>query len=238
MINQDHTSDDDVYYNRDRPSIVALVAEGPNRILDLGCGAGAVGRKLLSVGKASEIVGVELFPSAAEQASKHYRRVHTGDIEEMDLPYGCEFDYVLCGDILEHLKDPYSVVRRIGGWLKDEGHFICSVPNVRYWEVLWNLAMRGKWDYCDAGIMDRTHLRFFTKRSCFRMIEDGGFSIERSRILISGRRYKLMNAVSFGLLEEFMGPQTVVLARKKAARSTTAESTPSAPRELAASEYS
>jgi O-antigen biosynthesis protein len=217
MLNQAHASAADGYYNHDRPSIVAMISPGPNIILDLGCGAGAVGRKLREVGKAAEIVGVELFESAAQEAARHYTEVHSGDIEEMSLPYSKRFDYVVCGDILEHLKDPYSVVKRIHGWLKDDGRFICSLPNVRYWRVLTDLVFRGAWDYSDAGIMDRTHLRFFTRRSCFKMLGDAGFVIERCRMPNSARRYIVLNAVTFGVFGEFLGTQIIVSAKKRIA---------------------
>jgi 2-polyprenyl-3-methyl-5-hydroxy-6-metoxy-1,4-benzoquinol methylase len=191
-----------------------MVCSGPNRILDLGCGSGAVGRKLLEVGKAASVVGAELFPDAAAIAAEHYEQVHTGDIESMELPYGPEFDYVICGDILEHLKDPYSVVNRIYQFIKPGGSFICSVPNVRYWKVLADLAFRGRWQYTDAGIMDRTHLRFFTRRSCFQMIQDGGFVVERWGVFLGGRRYRMLNAITLGVFREFLGTQIQVLSTK------------------------
>ena len=215
MLNQAHISNQDTYYNRERPSIVGLVRTAPNAVLDLGCGAGAVGRRLLQEGKASSVVGVELFAAAAQEAARHYSAVHTGDIEEMTLPYAAHFDYVLCGDILEHLKDPYSIVKKIHGWLKDDGRLVCSLPNVRHWKVLADLAFHGAWDYQDAGVMDRTHLRFFTRRSCFNMLRGAGFEVEQWRMLIAGRRYLLLNSVTFGLFAEFLGSQIVTLARKK-----------------------
>jgi 2-polyprenyl-3-methyl-5-hydroxy-6-metoxy-1,4-benzoquinol methylase len=177
MVNESHISALDEYYNRERTSIVSLIKPGPNVVLDLGCGAGAVGRKLISVGKATEVFGIELFASAAEEAARHYAKVHCGDIEEMNLPYTMRFDYVICGDILEHLKDPYTIVKRIHGWLKDDGFIICSFPNVRYWKVIFKLVFKGAWDYSDAGVLDRTHLRFFTRKSCIMMLHDGHFSI-------------------------------------------------------------
>jgi O-antigen biosynthesis protein len=214
MLNKAHSSNLDSYYNRERPSLVNLVCPGPNRILDLGCGSGAVGRKLLETGRASSVVGAELFPEAAARAAEHYEQVHTGDVELMELPYRSEFDYVICGDILEHLKDPYTIVKRIHILLKPGGCFICSVPNVRYWRILTDLAFRGAWEYSDAGIMDRTHLRFFTRRSCIQMIQNGGLVVERWGVFLGGRRYHALNAVTLGLLKEFLGTQIQVLATK------------------------
>lgn len=218
MLNTAQSTDHAAYYNHERPSITSLIKEGPNVILDLGCGSGAVGRKLREVGKAGELVGVELFSAAAEKARAHYTTVHCGDIEEMTLPYGKQFDYVLCGDILEHLKNPYAIVERINGWLKDDGTFICSLPNVRYWKILFDLAVRGDWKYEDAGVMDRTHLRFFTVKSCVKMLQEAGFEVEARKMLIGGRKYKLLNAVSLGTLQQFVAPQIVIAARKKLAR--------------------
>jgi SAM-dependent methyltransferase len=212
--NPSQSSKADLYYNRDRPSITSLVTPGPNRILDLGCGSGNVGKRLKEQGKAGELIGVELFEDAAAEAARSYNKVFTGDIETLELPYEKYFDYVICGDILEHLKDPYSVVRRIGGWLKDDGRFICSVPNVRHWPVAANLIFRGAWEYRDAGVMDRTHLRFFTRRSCFDMLHQGGFEVEKWRLLISGRKYQLLNRLTLNLFYELLGSQVVTLARK------------------------
>src|SRR4051812_44159454 len=96
-----------------------LIPDGPNRVLDLGCGSGGVGRSLLQRGKASEVYGVEIFQAAASEAEKTYKQVHVGDIEEMELPYNHFFDVIVCGDVLEHLKNPDKVVGRARSWLKD-----------------------------------------------------------------------------------------------------------------------
>ena len=79
-----------------------LFPDGPNKVLDLGCGSGRVGKVLLDSGKAAEVTGVEIFEPAAAEARKHYKTVHTGDIEEMTLDYRGDFDMVVCGDVLEH----------------------------------------------------------------------------------------------------------------------------------------
>jgi len=214
MLNQSHTSKQDTYYNRERPSIVNLIPAGPHLILDLGCASGAVGRRLLADKKAATVIGVELFPSAAQEAAQHYQDVHTGDIEEMTLPYKNHFDYVICGDILEHLKNPYAVIDKINGFLKPGGKLICSLPNIRHWQVLCNLALGGAWEYQDAGIMDRTHLRFFTRRSCHQMFRDGGLQVEQWQMLITGRKFKLINGATLGLFKEFIGTQVVTVATK------------------------
>jgi 2-polyprenyl-3-methyl-5-hydroxy-6-metoxy-1,4-benzoquinol methylase len=218
MLNSAYQSAADEYYNRPRPSIVSQVPEGPNIVLDIGCGAGGVGRSLIANGKAGRVVGVELFAPAAKAASEIYANVHTGDIEAMELPYESVFDYIICGDILEHLKDPAIVVAKVHRWLKDDGVFICSVPNIRHWQVLYQLAFRGAWDYVDAGVLDKTHLRFFTRRSFYRMLVEGDFAITASQMLIYSRRYQILNRITLRLFEDLLGSQLVVRARKVASR--------------------
>lgn len=215
MINEAHLSKQDLYYNRERPSITGLIDAGSHAILDLGCGSGVVGRKLKADGKAGRLIGVELFPEAAAEASRHYDQVFQGDVEAIDFKFPCQFDYAICGDILEHLRDPYSVVRRVHGWLKPGGRIICSVPNIRHWRVITDLAFGGNWTYVDAGIMDRTHLRFFTRRTCHQMLTDAGFRIQKTDVLISGRKFRLLDSLTLRLLEDFWGSQLVVLGIKE-----------------------
>jgi O-antigen biosynthesis protein len=215
MLNTAHESTTDLYYNQPRPSILSRVQPGPNLILDLGCGTGAVGRGLMAAGKASQVVGVELFEAAAAVASQYYAKVYTGDIEVLELPYHRAFDYVICGDILEHLREPAAVLRKIHRWLKDDGWLVCSVPNIRYWRVLYDLAVKGQWEYTDAGVLDKTHLRFFTRRSCFRMVTQAGFAVSSSHMLIYGRRWRMLNALTLRMLEDVWGSQVVVVAHKE-----------------------
>lgn len=214
MINTSQSLASNIYYNRERPSITSRIKMGPNAILDLGCGTGALGRILVAAGKAREMIGVEIFEAAAAEAALSYSVVHQGDIECMDLPYSGRFDYVVCGDVLEHLKDPYTIVKKIAVWLKPGGHLIASVPNIRCWTVLFDLALRGRWEYQDSGIMDRTHLRFFTRSSFFAMLKGGGFDIVNHEMLISKRRFIYLNRATLGLFDGLLGSQVVVLACK------------------------
>lgn len=128
--------------------------------LDMGCASGRMGEKLLETGKAIEMVGLECFEGAAAEAAKTYK-VHVGDVK-MVFNYESCFDYVICGDILEHLKDPYDIVRQVFRWLKPGGSILVCVPNVRNFRVLNDLVFHGKWEYLSAGILDKTHMRFFT----------------------------------------------------------------------------
>ena len=143
-----------------------------------------------------------------------YKKVHVGDLEEMRLDYHESFDYVICGDILEHLKDPYRVVRQLVIWLKPGGSLFVCVPNVRHYHVLADLVFRGKWEYVSAGVMDRTHLRFFTASSCRQMLSDAGLEVYHEQMIIEGPKKTFFNRATCGLFSEFLGAQTFCCGRK------------------------
>jgi 2-polyprenyl-3-methyl-5-hydroxy-6-metoxy-1,4-benzoquinol methylase len=214
MENKSITKKDASYYNFEKSRIAALIPEGSHRILDIGCAAGRLGRKLRASNKAVELVGVEIFAEAAEEASKYYDRVYQWDIELLEMPYNGHFDFVICGDILEHLHDPWRMVGKILTWLKPGGHLITSVPNIRYWRILRDLMIYGKWEYVADGILDNTHLRFFTKSSFVKLMREQGFKIEYEAMVINGKKQNLFNRLTFGMFAEFLGSQVMVSGRK------------------------
>lgn len=203
------------YYVQEKGYLLHLIPDGPNVVLDLGCGSGFLGRKLLELNKAKEMIGVEIFEGAAREAMKYYKTVHVGDVESMDLPYHKSFDTVICGDVLEHLKEPAKVVERIRGWLKDDGTIVCCVPNVRYWRIWTDLVLWGNWTYTGEGIMDQTHLRFFTPRSFKRLLEQASFRVQGDEMRIAvGPKQEAFNRLTGGLFKEFLGLQMMITAQK------------------------
>ena len=206
----------DQYYNSFKWEITPLIPEGPHIILDLGCGTGVFGRRLKEQEKAHELVGVEIFEEAANEAAEFYQKVFCGDVEQLDIDYEKYFDYVICGDIIEHLKDPWRMLGRIKNWLKIGGHVLVSIPNIRYWRILRDLALHGDWEYRHAGILDRTHLRFFTKKSFLRAITDAGFDIAYNGFLTYGTKQNFFNKATLGIFKEFMGTEIIVLGRNNA----------------------
>jgi 2-polyprenyl-3-methyl-5-hydroxy-6-metoxy-1,4-benzoquinol methylase len=205
----------DDYYVQEKKFLLNFVPNGPNVVMDLGCGAGRFGRGLLESNKAAEVVGVEVFEPAAMEARKYYRTVHVGDIELLELPYRKEFDVVICGDVLEHLKEPSKVIEQARHWLKDGGRIVCCVPNVRYWRIWRDLVLRGEWKYVSEGIMDQTHLRFFTRRSFRRLLAEASFVVQQEGMRIArGPKQELFNRLTFGAFQEFLGIQMLFAARK------------------------
>lgn len=151
------------YFQQERKEIQAMVPAGASRILDIGCGEGMLGRILLQKG-AAEVVGIEADPAVAQRAQENLSRVLQGDVESLDLPFeNGYFDCIVLADVLEHLKDPLATMIMLQRYLSDSGTIVASIPNVRFFDVIRRLA-DGRWEYREFGILDKTHLRFFTKK--------------------------------------------------------------------------
>lgn len=165
------------YYEDPRADVQALVDPRGLRSLDVGCGAGALSRALKSAG-AAHVAGIESDAAAAARAREHLDVVVEGSVLDAVLPFdNGEFDLIVFADVLEHLPDPDAALRRCLPLLSDEGRLIVSVPNMRFWLMLWRLAA-DRWEYAEHGIRDRTHLRIFTKHSLLQMIAAHGFTVE------------------------------------------------------------
>jgi SAM-dependent methyltransferase len=160
----------------DRPEVVARVQPAGRRILDVGCAAGAMGAAMLSAG-ATEVAGIEIHAPAAAIARGRLTSVYGYDLDTLpELPYPARyFDVITLADVLEHLRDPLAVLRHLRRWLADDGQIVCSLGNVRHESVLLPLLVEGRWDYAEAGILDRTHLRFFTMESMQQLLRAAGF---------------------------------------------------------------
>jgi O-antigen biosynthesis protein len=166
-------------YHRDpRPDVQALLSAPGRRILDVGCGAGALGSALKTSG-AAWVAGVEGHPMAAAEARTKLDLIVVGDLLTVPLPFvPDEFDLMIFADVLEHVPDPDAALARYLPFLSPQGRVIVSVPNMRFYSVLLRLAL-DCWSYTDSGIRDRTHLRIFTRRSLEAMLVGAGLEIER-----------------------------------------------------------
>jgi 2-polyprenyl-3-methyl-5-hydroxy-6-metoxy-1,4-benzoquinol methylase len=184
-------------------------------VLDVGCGVGKTGSVLMQMGFA-RIVGLEIHAEAAQRAKNAYHEVLVLDVEKEKLPFGKGFfDCILYGDVLEHLKDPWKVLREHRDYLSDEGVIICSIPNIRYYKILLPLIFRGRWNYEDIGILDRSHLRFFTLKTIEDLLRDTGFKIiSVIRKKRCGKFMRFLNHLVFDRLIDFLVPQYRIIGAK------------------------
>ena len=165
------------YYSSGRKDILPLLEPIVGKtVLDIGCGAGGTGRLLKERGCAA-LYGIECIPKAAEIAMQAYDKVHLCPVEQVDFTqYRNFFDYIICADVLEHLVDPWSVVETLRETLKPGGSLIASIPNTRNRGIIGGLLL-GSWEYQSAGLLDKTHLRFFTFQSVVSMFYKAGYTI-------------------------------------------------------------
>jgi O-antigen biosynthesis protein len=200
-------------YLNERPDIEALVPPRTQALLDVGCGSGRLGASLKALG-IPRVVGVELNPEAAEQARAVLDEVVVADVERDGLPFeDGSFDCIVYGDVLEHLTDPWMTLTTQRRLLSSDGVAIVSIPNVGYWRNVLNV-LRGRWEYTESGMLDATHLRFFTWRSIEQLLDQAGYRVERVKTPIArGSRSWLLNRITRGRLEHLLVWRYVVLAR-------------------------
>jgi len=202
------------YYNHQRKDVVSLVPLGTKRLLEIGCGTGATAEVLRKEG-VQEIIGIEINEMAGEIAKNRFDKVIIGDVDEVskDMP-DAYFDLILYNDILEHLVDPWKTLASHKRLIKSKGYILLSIPNVRHWSVLYNLVIRGRWSYQnEGGILDRSHLRFFTRYELSKLIYETGYNVLFESHNEFGPLTRQIDRISVGLLREFLVWQYFILAR-------------------------
>lgn len=172
---------DPLYHTNPRVEIMSFIDEPPGTVLDIGCGGGATGMLVKQKFPGTPVVGIEINRHAAEHARRHLDHVICAGIDDVDLAsewQGQPVSTVLLLDVLEHLYDPWRALERIGGWLAPGTRVIASVPNIRNLATLSELA-GGRFDYAPNGVLDITHVRFFTRASLRDLFEQTGFEVRR-----------------------------------------------------------
>ncbi len=202
------------YYSRGlRPEIVRMVPPDCRSVLDVGCGNGVLGEYLKHAG-VERVCGIELFEDAARNARSVLDEVHSGNVETMDVPFErASFDCIVCADVLEHLVDPWRVLGKLKSLLKPDGCLVASIPNVGFHRIVRGL-LKGRWRYEDAGILDRTHLRFFTLEGIEELFAVNSMRIEEIyRKIDCGANMKILNLLLANRLKESLVIQYVIKTR-------------------------
>jgi len=189
-------------------------------LLEVGCGEGTFAAHLKKVRAEAdsrvEVWGVEMDTAAAAKASAVLDRVLQGDVAGVlpDLPPGY-FDCLVLNDVIEHVEDPGALLRSLRPLLKPGGALVASIPNVRYFFNVVDLAVHGRWDYTEEGILDRTHLRFFTRSSMIRLLTECGFVVEAAVGInpTGSLKFRLVNLLTLGRWSDMKYLQIACLAR-------------------------
>jgi 2-polyprenyl-3-methyl-5-hydroxy-6-metoxy-1,4-benzoquinol methylase len=176
----DLTAREAVLSDINHPIGLALSWVGRDRnVLELGCATGYTTR-LLTQHLNCTVTGVEVIPEAAERARPYCQQLLIGDVEAADVldqltgPY----DVILAGDVLEHLHYPDRVLKRLRSTLRAGGCWVISVPNIAHWSVRKELLM-GRFNFTERGIMDATHLRWFTRRTLVDLLQKSGYRVQK-----------------------------------------------------------
>jgi SAM-dependent methyltransferase len=205
------------YFRQIRYDLIQLVSQGENKILEIGCAEGLTGQVLKEKGKAKEVVGIEINQAAAGKAKHRIDQIILGDVEDLDLAFSQGyFDYLIMGDVIEHLVDPWSTLKNLRRFLSRTGYLLASIPNVGNWVILRDLILYDKWEYREEGLLDKGHLRFFTKPAILAMLRECGFHVVS--ILPNPqcmKKSKLLHAITPPMFERFLVRQYLVKAQLK-----------------------
>jgi 2-polyprenyl-3-methyl-5-hydroxy-6-metoxy-1,4-benzoquinol methylase len=203
-------------YESARPDVQALVPLGARRILELGCSAGALGGAL-KARQGTIVVGVELDPDYAQEASARLDRVITGDAGAFAVgpaPPEAPFDCLIAADVLEHLADPWAALRGAVGMLAPGATVVVSLPNVLFFGALARLIRGRRWPRDPDGIFDGTHLRWFTEADAIELLESAGLREVRvhPRYWVEGAARRRRERLARTPLRPYLAPQHVLTA--------------------------
>jgi len=208
---------DGSYYAGTRPELLPFCPRACKRVLDVGCGIGRFGRSIKDVYQA-EVWGVEICEDVIPTAMQNLDKAFCADIaRDHQLLPDDYFDTIFFNDVLEHLVDPQAMLEIISAKLTQGGTVVASIPNIRCHKVLYEILIKRDFRYVSAGVLDRTHLRFFTRKSSVRMFESAGYDIQDVTPINKSKSmkpvfYKLMTLGLIG--SDISYPQFVVRATK------------------------
>jgi 2-polyprenyl-3-methyl-5-hydroxy-6-metoxy-1,4-benzoquinol methylase len=204
------------YFSLEREIFKNSVLGKNLNILDIGCGTGILG-KYFKENQNCKVYGVEINESAYQAAIINLDNVLKGNVESIDLKYPDNFfDVVIMGDVVEHLISPVDTINKIMPFLKIGGTIYITVPNVRHWSVIKNLLFFDLWEYDTWGILDFTHLRFFTKKSITNLFQRNNIYVKSAgRMIQKKSKSSYFNFLTLGIFSGFLASHTFLTLEKK-----------------------
>lgn len=205
------------YYSHVREDFFHEISKGNNTILEFGCSEGRTGQAIKKAGLADYYVGVDIHEPSVKVASTFLDEAICANLDDFDFSKlgNKKFDYVICGDVLEHLYDPWKALSEIHGLIKPGGKLIITLPNTRHYSVSASLLFKGTWTYSEAGILDRTHIRFFTKSTIMSLFSSEMYELKGIEPLFWGRRDALINKVTLSVFVGILAPQWLFVLTKR-----------------------
>jgi SAM-dependent methyltransferase len=211
-MNDDNTASN--YYTFVRSEIAPLLPHAATRILDVGCGVGATSAWLKSIYPGSSTVGLEGNATLLPELVRNVDHPYIVDLNGPWPDVGA-VDLVLLLDVLEHLVHPEEALSRVVATMTKEGTVIISLPNVAHLSVSLPLLFRGRFDYTDAGILDRTHLHFFYRDSALNLARRVGLGVEKGLMSgLSGPKTRLIDLLTLGLFRSRLAKQYIFSAKR------------------------
>ena len=205
----------DKYYQFVRSDLIGLLPKLYGKVLDVGCGGGKTMRYLIDSG-VPDVTGIELSETALRMAKDNHLNVIKLDLEKDPFPFHeSTFDFIIFADILEHLTDPWKILQQAREILKDDGVMLISIPNMKNYKIMKLLLIYDQWEYVNAGILDKTHLRFFTKKEAEKLVLTAGLEIIDFRF--KKNRNKVMRLLHFifgKTVLTFWAEQFLIAAKK------------------------
>lgn len=175
-------NDGHVYEHHFNPALLDVLAHPPRVLLDIGCAAGLLGQEVKSRHPACRVIGIEPNAATARLAAEHLDQVLCGKFEDFDLAAEGlapgSIDTVIAADVLEHMYNPWQVMLALKPYLTADAQLILSIPNTRHIGLLKALADAGRWTYAEKGLLDITHIRFFTLAEIERFLSQTGYRME------------------------------------------------------------
>jgi trans-aconitate methyltransferase len=201
------------YFSFVRREIEPLLPHTASRIVDVGCGVGATSAWLKSRYPTARTIGLEGNGAILEQLSANVDEAHIVDLNGSPPDIGRP-DLILCLDVLEHLAAPGQLLAKLASQLAPDGTVIVSLPNVAHLSVSLPLLLRARFDYADAGILDRTHLRFFVRGSAVDLLNGAGLRVEAGlRAGFNGPKSRLIDRLTFGCIRDHLTKQYILAGR-------------------------
>lgn len=220
-----YNTKESAYFSNVRMDIISLLPADPRqKILEIGAGAGNTLLFIKENKLAAEVRGIELMdiPNSNQQHPS-IDKFQIANIEKDDIDSPKEyFDVIICADVLEHLIDPWTVVDKIAKYLKPNGKLIVSIPNIREMKTMFALFFKADFKYDPAGgILDKTHLRFFCKKNIRQLLTTPALEPVYCtpnfllKVVTEGRKRRIINLLTFGLLKDLLTVQYIFIAQKK-----------------------